>query len=138
MTLSTGTPQAVSTGSGERGDNGVSAAHAEQVMTAMFDLQGRPDPTLLGTLTGRDHPTTSRLAALHALPRTGTQRARVLSLLRNVKSGLTDEQMQAALALSPNSQRPRRVELVSGGWVKDSGLRRPTAMGCDSIVWVAV
>lgn len=105
---------------------------------ALFDTDGRPSPSLIGTLTRRDAPDTSRHAALRALPKSGTQRARVLNLLRNVQDGLTDEQMQAALALSPNSQRPRRVELVAGGWVKDSGERRPTAMGCESIVWVAI
>lgn len=103
-------------------------------MSPMFTDDGRPDPTLLGTQLRRDAADTSRAAALRALPRSGTQRARVLNLLRNA-GPMTDEEMQKALALSPNAQRPRRVELVSGGWVRDSGLRRPTVMGGPSIVW---
>lgn len=37
--------------------------------------------------------------------------------------------------MSANTQRPRRVECVGAGWVRDSGHRRATASGCEGIVW---
>jgi hypothetical protein len=37
--------------------------------------------------------------------------------------------------MNPSTQRPRRVELVEGGWVEDSGERRPTRSGMDAVVW---
>lgn len=103
----------------------------------MFDETGRPDPTLDGTLVRRGAADTSRAAALRAFPRSGTARGRVLMLLRNM-GGLTDEEICKHLAMPPNTERPRRVELVSGGWVRDSGRRRPSSTGSDSIVWEAI
>ena len=70
-------------------------------------------------------------------PRTGTQRGRILELLRNSEQGLTDEAMQDLLGMNPNSQRPRRNELVAEGWVVDSGERRSTKGKSNAIVWVA-
>jgi hypothetical protein len=84
----------------------------------------------------RDGPDTSKRAALEVAPRTGTQRRRVLDAIASASSGgLTDEQLQTRLGMSGDSERPRRVELVEGGWIKDSGLRRPSGSGQDSIVW---
>lgn len=81
---------------------------------------------------------TSRLAALRARPNSGTQRAKILDFIeRRGPYGATDEEIQASLGLSPNSERPRRVELVTGGWVVDSGARRLTESGNDSIVWIS-
>lgn len=78
---------------------------------------------------------TSREAALRVFPRTGTQRARVLDIISASISGLTDEEMQNILSMSPNSQRPRRNELVKGGWVEDSGKQRKTKSGAFAEVW---
>ncbi len=90
-----------------------------------------------GTITGTDHPVTSHLAAERVLPHTGTQRFRVLrSLYYALPGGLTDEEMVQELEMNPNTQRPRRVELVDGGWVRDSGNRRNTRSGSRAIVWV--
>lgn len=104
----------------------------------MFTDDGRPDPALNGVLVRNDARATSRNAALRAYPRSGTQRERVLNLLKNVSNGLTDDEIAHSLALSPNAARPRRVELVAGGWVKDSGVRRPSLCGSPAVVWVAV
>jgi hypothetical protein len=84
-------------------------------------------------LVRNDHPETSRAAAYAVTPRTGTQRRRVLDAIAAKPS--TDEEIQSALHMNPNTQRPRRVELVRGGWVGDSGERRPSSTGQDSIVW---
>lgn len=100
----------------------------------MTDL--RPDPEHLGTTTGKNHPETSHQAAMRARPTSGTQRKTVLDLLKNAyPDGYIDEEMVQILGMNPNSQRPRRVELVEDGWTVDSGLRRLTSYREEAIVW---
>jgi hypothetical protein len=83
-----------------------------------------------------DAAETQRLAALRVLPHTGTARRRVLeAIFMAAANGLTDEEIQDELHMNPSTQRPRRVELVEGGWVEDSGERRPTRSGMDAVVW---
>jgi hypothetical protein len=82
----------------------------------------------------------SRSAALLAEPHTGTNRRAVLdavaAVARDVRTvGLTDVEIQRATGLSPNSARPRRVELVNGGWLADSGRTREH-YGREHTVWV--
>lgn len=81
---------------------------------------------------------TSKAAALKALPNSGTQRHRVLTLIAQMgDEGATDEEMQGTLRLGHNSQTPRRRELVLGGWICDSGRRRRTAStDSEATVWV--
>jgi len=85
------------------------------------------------TITGRTHPATSVDAAARALGRTSAARYRVLAALYERPS--TDEELQAALGLGANSERPRRVELVDLGLVAATGHRRPTSTGALSMVW---
>ena len=81
---------------------------------------------------------TSRAAAMSVEPKTGTQRAIVLAFLRGCgPSGATDEQMQALIPLSANTQRPRRVELVKALLVVDSGLTKTTQSGKGAVLWIA-
>jgi hypothetical protein len=64
-------------------------------------------------------------------------RERVYSALKRVwPEGLTDEQMQQALGMQGNTQRPRRRELEQRGLVRDSGERRFTTSGRRAVVWV--
>lgn len=79
---------------------------------------------------------TSVEAAVKVEPRAGTLRRRVLDFLRSV-DGATDDEMQVALDMNPSTQRPRRVELVAAGWVRDSGTKRRTRGDCDAVVWTA-
>lgn len=75
-------------------------------------------------------------AAARELPRSGTARRWVFDLLSNAgMKGATDEEMQFLLKMNPNTQRPRRKELVEMGWVFDTGARRKTASGSRAIVW---
>jgi hypothetical protein len=60
--------------------------------------------------------------------------SRVLQLLRENPHGLTDEEQQAALAMNPSTQRPRRVELVRRGFVVEDGARK-TSSGRMAAVW---
>lgn len=52
--------------------------------------------------------------------------------------GATDEEIQNALGLPGNTERPARVALVQQGLIKDSGQVRKTASGRNAVVWVAV
>ena len=81
---------------------------------------------------------TSKEAAIAAEPRAGTQRRRVLDILRHFPDGLTDHEIQHWLKMNPSTQRPRRVELVQSGLVKDSGHTRLTPSGKRAVVWVSV
>jgi hypothetical protein len=87
-------------------------------------------------LVRRDHPDTAKTAALAVLPRTGTQRRRVYDrIARAGLYGITDQGLQADLDMDGNTERPRRVELVRGGFVVDSGRRR-IIDGRPAIVWI--
>lgn len=84
----------------------------------------------------REPRDTERAAADRATPRTGTARARVLAAIGEAPhNGATDEELQRHLKLNPNTERPRRVELERGGYIFDSGKRRPTVSGDSAIVW---
>ena len=48
---------------------------------------------------------------------------------------MTDEELVEMTGLSPSTVRPRRVELVEAGLVRDSGERRPTRSGRKAVVW---
>jgi len=51
--------------------------------------------------------------------------------------GATDDEIQVALNLGPQTQSARRRELEQQGRVKDSGERRNTRKGRKAIVWIA-
>lgn len=83
-----------------------------------------------------DHPDTSHEAARAVMPKTGTQRRAVLDFVSSRQEhGATDLEIQHALVMNGNTERPRRIELVEAGYLVDSGLRRRTG-GRDMIVWV--
>ena len=76
---------------------------------------------------------TSYGASVYIKPRTGTLRAMIMDHL--VMHGpATDPEIQEQIGLMPNTERPRRVELVEGGFVRDSG-RVKRHHGREHIVW---
>lgn len=80
---------------------------------------------------------TSVAAAMAALPRAGTQKNAILSIIRDAgAAGLTDEQIATLSGLDENTVRPRRVELAEEGWIHLSGEFRKTRHGNDAQVWV--
>lgn len=84
------------------------------------------------------HQETSVEAAEAIKPTAGSLRAAVYEKLLDAGSdGLTDQQLQRALRLDPSTERPRRIELVDAGLVRDSGHKRLTLSGRRAIVWVA-
>ena len=83
---------------------------------------------------------TSAAAADSVEPRMGTQRLRILDAIYAVSRdpalvGLTDVELAASTGIRPNSLRPRRGELVDGGWLEDSGRTR-VHHGNPHVVWV--
>ena len=86
-------------------------------------------------------PDTARAAAKAVKPRSGSQRWFVLVMaLKAWPDGILDEEWERALAARSGRSRqhtPRRLELVEGGWMKDSGRTRKSENGKDSEVWVA-
>lgn len=86
--------------------------------------------------TSRHAPETSHLAAITNAPRSGTQRGRVLAAIV-ARGGLTDDEIGRVVRLPGNAVRPRRGELVQGGFVADSGHRRPSVQGNPAVVWEA-
>lgn len=106
-------------------------------MSEQSPLFGFPDDDRLGKFQRPgDAAETQRIAAVLAYPGSGTQRRRVLeAIARAGERGLTDEELQDALGMNPSTERPRRVELVEGEWIIDSGRRRRTRSGRLAVVW---
>jgi len=85
----------------------------------------------------RDAKPTSRDAGLQAMPRSATRRYCVLEAIAIAgERGRTDDELIVQLGVPHQSVGPRRLELVEGGWIEDSGQRRRTRTGADAIVWV--
>ena len=49
--------------------------------------------------------------------------------------GATDEEIIDAIGGNPSGIRPRRIELVQAGLVRDSGKRRATRSGRQAVIW---
>ncbi len=63
------------------------------------------------------------------------QRTRSAVLTQITRRPSTDEEIATALSMEGNSVRPRRIELVERGLVRDSGDRRLTKAKRNAIVW---
>jgi DNA-binding IclR family transcriptional regulator len=81
--------------------------------------------------------TTSLAAADAVRPNAATLRALVLRWLEE-HGPATDEQVISGTGLSPSTARPRRVELVRAGFVRDSGRTALTAAGRKAALWEVV
>lgn len=88
---------------------------------------------------GRNHPETSYKAADAIAPVAGKLQQSVYAFaVERGAYGFTDAEMFDHWPdKSENSLRPRRVELVEAGWVKDSGRRRQNSRGRFCVVWIA-
>lgn len=87
--------------------------------------------------SGRTHakPNRNELAgALHLVPRSGTQRQRVLDAFCHLGEA-TDQEVAAYLGLPLASVNGRRSELVAGGHICDSGRDRTTEYGTKRTLW---
>lgn len=81
---------------------------------------------------------TSKAAAKAMLGKTGSVRRRIYLRIKLAGAyGCTDEQIQVAEGIDPSTERPRRVELVQAGLIRDSGRRRDLKSGRTAVVWIA-
>lgn len=98
-----------------------------------------PDENRVGRFHGPDAgaPATERQAALLIFPNSGTARRKVLDFVAGkARAGATDEEVSLALDMRLYTAAPRRNELVTDGWLEDSGRRRETTTGAHAAVWV--
>jgi hypothetical protein len=84
------------------------------------------------------HSDTSRAAAHQIEADAATLRGEVYRGILRVLGGRTDEELQIILDMNPSTERPRRVELVERGLVRDSGKRRRTLSKRWAVVWEVV
>ncbi|MGA6164288.1 hypothetical protein [Amycolatopsis magusensis] len=87
-----------------------------------------------GKVAADPKPTSSQ-AARRVAPRTGTQRGAVLAFIVE-HGGATDHEIARGLSMLDSSVRPRRGELVEGGYVTDSGRTREH-QGSPWVIWTA-
>ena len=99
-----------------------------------------PDPAPYGGVPPYERESdTSRAAAFSKIPTAPTNRTEVYRFIRRHGShGATDDEIERGLALRHQTASARRRELVLGGLVEDSGLRRPTSSGRKAAVWILV
>lgn len=107
----------------------------------LFDELASPDDCgpYRATLPAQAHSPTSRAAAELAADGAETRRRAVLEYLRQCgEAGAIDEQIIDHFGgpAFANGIRPRRVELMQMGLVKDSGRTRRTEKGREAVVWV--
>lgn len=98
----------------------------------LFNQRPRqPEPPHNGSATSRE-------AAEEIEPTAATLRAKVFDFIKKHGSnGATDQEIQIALQMQGNTQRPRRKELEEAGLITDSGETRKTTSGRSAIVWIA-
>jgi hypothetical protein len=103
----------------------------------LFDSPTNPEPFDDMPAPAQRHSPTSVDAAEQIEPRAATLRRHVFMLL-SMKGmyGATDEEMQNDLNMNGSTQRPRRVELLQAGLIRDSGRTRRTRSGRAAVVWV--
>ena len=82
------------------------------------------------------HSTASERAAQEIAGTVDTLRRRVMSFIQ-LNGPSSDDEIQQALSINPSTQRPRRIELVKLGLVRDSGLQGKTRSGRACTLWVA-
>lgn len=115
------------------------AEEVERDNAAEYDPNALNDPASSRTfITDPDKtPATQRKAAMSALPRSGSDKLRVLLFLYEEEGrGATDEEIAAELRLPLNTARPRRYDLAKEEWIVESGRTRKTVTGSDAAVWV--
>lgn len=97
----------------------VASAARHEVDTALANLEQHLSSAVEdreGVLAARHHETSAEAARKVTLA-SGQQRHRILTALFH-DGPLTDYELQVSLAIKPSSERPRRGELVNGGFVQ--------------------
>lgn len=82
----------------------------------------------------QSHSDTSREAAERIEPKKLSLKRKVLEHFKLVGE-CTDEQGMEALEMNPSTYRPRRIELVDSGHLRDSGRTALTKSGRGAVLW---
>lgn len=101
-----------------------------------FDMFQTPPTKAEERVPYVSHSEPSREAADAIKPSVSGLRKRVLTFLER-NGAATDEEMQDALEMNPSTQRPRRIELVAAGLVRDTGRTKKTRAGRNATLWEA-
>lgn len=80
------------------------------------------------------HSDTSRQAAISVMPKLGDLHRKVWAYIRD-SGGCTDEQGATALAMNPSTYRPRRIELMRAGYIREALEPGLTRAGKNAVVW---
>ena len=84
----------------------------------------------------QEHSATSVAAAWAMYEESTSLRAKVFRFLASRGyRGATDGEIQEVLDMDPSTERPRRIELLDHGHIKNSGATRRTASGHHATVW---
>ena len=112
---------------------------AELVNEEQLDLLRELEaPAPARTKARATDPSTSRRAALEAVPRQGGQRRRIVgALVAYYPAGLTYEEVAHEARVSLTGVSTRLKELEVGGWAAPDGERRTAGAGGLARVWVA-
>lgn len=82
---------------------------------------------------------TSLKAVEKAFPKSGTKRRTTYELIKEAGMyGMCDHEIEQATGWVHQSASSVRNSLMKDGWIQDSGIRRKTPQGNDSIAWVVV
>jgi hypothetical protein len=91
-----------------------------------------------GATSPASQPTpTSEEAAEKIGPHVTGLRARVYEFIK-ARGRVTDEDIVVGLGMNPSTARPRRIELVAAGLIRDSGSVTLTKSRRRAVLWEAV
>jgi len=82
------------------------------------------------------HSTTSERAAQEIAGSADSLRRLIYNYIAK-GSPVSDEEIQDYLCMNPSTERPRRIELVKLGLVRDSGQQGKTRSGRACTLWVS-
>ena len=86
---------------------------------------------------GSNPRSTSLMALKKAFPKTGTKRRTTYELIKEAGMyGMCDHEIEQKTGWVHQSASSVRNSLMNDGWIQDSGIRRKTPQGNDSIAWI--
>lgn len=115
---------------------------AQQYNTPCLQLRaliGRLDHLELEAAAKALHPAKGPLTsqqAAESISNVGKLAYKVLINIATTKGGLTCDEVESLMNGKHQTISARVNELRDKGWIKDSGVRRPTRSGRKAIVWV--
>jgi hypothetical protein len=102
---------------------------SEQAGVATVDVDA------LGSLPYQPSSPTSKAAAESMQICATSLKEEVYRIISKSEDGMTDEEIQQRLDMNPSTERPRRIELVLSGALRNSGRQRTTRSGRKAVIW---